>query len=207
MIKKLNLFILCFFALCELVSAQTLETITIGNQIWMAKNLESNSFQNGSQIVQAQDRETWQSLTESQNPVWAYYYDETTGKEYGYMYNIHAITKGNPCPKGFRVPTNDDWKQLFNYLGEDQAALKMKSTSGWDDGGNGTNTNAFNALPGGVKSGYGGFNNYKKEATFWSNTMHDEHGLWSVVLMWWSDKAILNPSGKRGGLHCRCIKE
>lgn len=204
---KLLLLSLSPFLFIALSMSQSIETITIGDQIWMAKNLESSSFQDGIQIVQAQDRETWKSHTEAKQPVWAYYYDESVGKQYGYMYNIHAITKGNPCPKGFKVPINEDWQQLFNYLGEDLAAKKMKSTSGWDDSGNGTNTNAFNALPGGVKSGYGGFNNYKKEATFWSNTVHDEHGLWSVVLMWHSDKTLLNPSGIKGGLHCRCIKD
>lgn len=204
MLKYIFLSPFLFFALSF---SQTIETVDIGNQVWMTKNLESNSFQNGSPIVQAQDREQWQLLTETNQPAWAYYYDEATGKQYGYMYNVHAITKGNPCPKGFRVPTNDEWQKLINYLGEDLAAKKLKSISGWDDNGNGTNTNNFNALPGGVKSGYGGFNSFKKQASFWSNTAHEEQGLWSVVLMWWSDKAIINPSGKKGGLHCRCVKE
>ncbi|MFC4720691.1 fibrobacter succinogenes major paralogous domain-containing protein [Geojedonia litorea] len=196
------------FLVCTLALSQTIETVNIGDQVWMAKNLESNSFQNGSAIIQAQDREQWQNLTEAAQPVWAYYYyDKATGEPYGYMYNIYAITNGNPCPKGFRVPTNDDWQKLIKYVSEDLAAKKLKSISGWDDNGNGTNDYAFNALPGGVKSGYGGFNSYKKQASFWSNSTHDDQGLWSVVLMWWSDKAIINPSGKKGGLHCRCIKE
>ncbi|HET8886050.1 MAG TPA: fibrobacter succinogenes major paralogous domain-containing protein [Salinimicrobium sp.] len=183
------------------------QTVTIGTQVWMDENLESASFQDGTTIAHAQNREAWQQATENGQPAWAWYYDETIGQQYGYMYNIHAVNKGNPCPEGFRIPNIDDWEKLFTFLGEDLAAKKMKSTSGWDDNGNGTNTNAFNALPGGVKSGYGGFNNYKKQASFWANTIHDEHGLWSVVLMWWSDKAIINPSGKKGGLNCRCIKE
>lgn len=185
------------------------QTITIGSQVWMSKNLESSTMQNGATIIHAQSREAWQQATENGQPAWCWYYDETTGKQYGYLYNIHAINKGNPCPNGFRVPTNNDWEKLFDYLGT-SSALDMKSANGWETyngKGNGTNISGFSALPGGVRSGYGGFNSYKKMAYFWSSTSHPEHGLWSAVVTWHTDAANLNPSGVKGGLNCRCIKE
>ena len=190
--------------------AQNIETVKIGTQIWMVKNLESSQFQSGEKIEQVQDRESWVNITKQGKPAWTYYYDEKLGKQYGYMYNIHAIIKGNPCPIGFRVPTNQDWENLFNYL-KPSVALAMKSTNGWEDPydgkGNGNNSSGFNALPGGVRSGSGGFNDYKKATYFWSNSKHEEFGLWSVMLIWHMEKPKLNPSGFSGALHCRCIKE
>lgn len=199
------------FSLLTIIASLGLaqNTVSVGSQTWMSKNLESPQFQNGGAIRQVQDREEWVRVTESGQPAWAYYYDEALGKQYGYMYNIHSITKGNPCPKGFRVPTNQDWEKLFNFLGA-SAGLAMKSSTGWETyngKGNGTNSSGFNALPGGIRSGSGGFNDYTKATYFWSNTSHPDQGLWSVMLMWHMENAKLNPSGFKGALHCRCIKE
>lgn len=186
-------------------NAQT-KTVTIGSQVWMAKNLESSNFQNNTPIIHAQSLEAWQQATENAQPAWCWYYDETTGRQYGHLYNIHAMTKGNPCPQGFRLPTKDDWETLFSHVANDPKALK--SLEGWSDGSS-TNSSGFNALPGGVKSGYGGFNDYKKAAYFWSSTAHPDaaYGLYSVPIEWHASKLALAPSGKKGGLNCRCIKE
>lgn len=208
--KNQLLSIILFIGICGFtMTTAAQETITIGSQVWMAKNLESSSLQNGTNIIQAQSKEEWLQATANGTPAWAWYYDKTLGQQYGYLYNIYAITKGNPCPTGFRVPTNEDWEQLFAFLGT-SAALDLKSLEGWETyngRGNGTNNSGFNVLPGGIRSGYGGFNDYTKGAYLWSSTPHSEEGLWSMLLFWHSEAPKLNPSGSRGGLNCRCIKE
>lgn len=199
--KNFTFFSMLLFTIC--VRAQA---ITIGSQTWMSQNLESSNFQDGTAIIHAQSMEAWQQATESGQPAWAWYFDEVTGKQYGYLYNIHAINKGNPCPNGFRVPTKEDWEELFNYISNDPKALM--SIEGWSDT-KGSNSSGFNALPGGVKSGYGGFNSYKKEAYFWVSTPHPEagYGVYSVPIAWHASKLGFAPSGIKGGLNCRCIKE
>lgn len=207
--KKLHLTFFLVVGMCLFsLGSRAQETISIGSQVWMLRNLESSTMQNGANIIQAQSKEAWLQATENGTPAWAWYYDQELGQQYGYLYNIHAITKGNPCPKGFRVPTNEDWEQLFSFLGS-SAALALKSVEGWETyngRGNGTNSSGFNVLPGGIRSGYGGFNDYRSGAYFWSLTPHSEQGLWSMLLFWHSEAPKLNPSGLRGGLNCRCIK-
>lgn len=187
-------------------SAQNVPTVKIGTQTWMAKNLESQQFQDGTPIRQAQDAEAWQNATANGQPAWAWYYDEAIGRQYGYLYNIHAITKGNPCPSGFRVPTKADWETLFSTV--NNATDAVKSTSGWKNGG-GSNSSGMNILAGGIRSGYGGFNDYQNAANIWGTTPHetDGYGLYALFISPYAETLKLNPSGERGGLNCRCIKE
>jgi uncharacterized protein (TIGR02145 family) len=55
------------------------------------------------------------------------------------------------CPSGWHLPTDDEWTVLSDYLGGYKiAGAKMKSTSGWYNNGNGTNSSGFTGLPGGL---------------------------------------------------------
>lgn len=59
------------------------------------------------------------------------------------------------APKGYHIPTDAEWTILSDNLGgEEEAGAKMKSTTNWDDDGNGTNISGFEGLPGGFR-GYG----------------------------------------------------
>ena len=73
------------------------------------------------------------------------------------------------CPVGWRVPTDADWINLEIFLGMTQQVAeqmywrgsnegsKLKSSSGWDENGNGTNASGFTALPGGYRDYDGTF--------------------------------------------------
>jgi uncharacterized protein (TIGR02145 family) len=64
--------------------------------------------------------------------------------EYGVLYNYAAGSNGG-CPEGWRLPADNDWQILFDYLiangygyegsGED-IAKSLSSTSGWQAGTN-----------------------------------------------------------------------
>ena len=58
------------------------------------------------------------------------------------------------CPSDWHVPTDAEFTQLTDFLGgESVAGDAMKSTSGWNGGGNGSNSSGFEGLPGGIVSG------------------------------------------------------
>ncbi len=98
-------------------------TVTIGEQEWMAKNLRTSTFADGTPIPGNLTNSQWQANTTG---AWAVYpHDNIAGIDseeemlnaYGALYNWFAVN--NPsglCPEGWHVATDDDWTQLTNYL-------------------------------------------------------------------------------------------
>lgn len=64
------------------------DTVLIGSQIWMSKNLDVSHFRNGEKIPYAASAEEWKKAAENKDPVWCYYdNDEANGEKYGKLYN------------------------------------------------------------------------------------------------------------------------
>ncbi len=90
---------------------------------------------------------------------------------YGALYNWNTISTGKICPVGLHVPNDDEWKQLELYIGMsgDQVnnsywsgnteALKIKTSTGWQNNGNVNNSKGFNAMPVGFRYSDGGYEN------------------------------------------------
>ncbi|HCT95028.1 MAG: hypothetical protein A2X19_09690 [Bacteroidetes bacterium GWE2_39_28] len=129
------------------------KTVVIGEQEWMAENLNVNVFRDGSEIENIHYDDDWSDVHKDKEPAWCYYgFDEEEGAKYGKLYNWYAVNDPRGlCPEGWRVPTDADWQQLIDFLGGKEAAYdKMKSTSGWANDDNGTNESGFNAKPAGI---------------------------------------------------------
>ena len=127
------------------------QTVTIGTQVWTSKNLDVATYRNGDVIPQVQDENAWANLTTG---AWCYYNnDASNGTKYGKLYNWYAVNDPRGlAPKGYHIPTDEEWTKLSDYLGgESEAGTKMKSTSGWYNNGNGTNSSGFSGLPGGSR--------------------------------------------------------
>jgi uncharacterized protein (TIGR02145 family) len=91
--------------------------VEIGSQFWMAENLKTTRFNDGSLIsYPGNDITNWNS-----NISGAYaWYDNNPGKyknKYGALYNWYAVNSINLCPSGWHVPTSDEWKILSDNLG------------------------------------------------------------------------------------------
>jgi uncharacterized protein (TIGR02145 family) len=92
-------------------------TIRLGNQWWMAENLRTTRYRNGMDIAYpGNDAAAWVNNTTGAYG-W-YQNNEATNKEaFGAVYNYHAVA--NPsglCPAGWRVPTENEWVQMEDYL-------------------------------------------------------------------------------------------
>lgn len=99
-------------------------TVTIGNQIWTVENLRTTTFNDGSPIPHIPDSNTWHSLD---SPGYCYYNNTDNNdsiKKFGALYNWYCIDSNKIAPPGWRVPTNDDWDTLQNYL--------IKNGYNWD---------------------------------------------------------------------------
>jgi len=110
------------------------KTVTIGSQVWMAKNLEVSTFRNGDVIPQVTSDAEWKAAGENKQPAWCYYdNDAKNGTKYGKLYNWYAVNDPRGlAPAGYHVPTDAEWTTLEDYLGDDPGK-KMKSTTGWEN--------------------------------------------------------------------------
>lgn len=137
------------------MSHQQIEEVKIGNQIWMTRNLNVDTFSNGDPIVEAKTVEEWRQAFRNKIPAWCYYNnDPANAEEYGKLYNEIAITDSRGlAPKGWRIPSQQDWLILREFLGGRKlAGRKMKSEEGWAKSGNGNNESGFNAKPSGIRT-------------------------------------------------------
>lgn len=87
---------------------------SIGNQVWMMKNLDVDKFRNGTKIPQARTREEWVKAGLMKKPAWCYMYnDPVIGMKMGKLYNWYAVNdKRGLAPKGWSIPTVEDWALL-----------------------------------------------------------------------------------------------
>ena len=146
------------------------QTVKIGDQVWMAENLDVEYFKNGDLITQAKTKEEWYEASKNEQPAWCYYdNDPSIGKKCGKLYNWYAVNDSRGlAPKGFHIPSDDDLLAILYHFGSDcDAVTKMKSDTGWKEiedakdkseysyyeNGNGTNTSGFSCLPCGSRGG------------------------------------------------------
>jgi uncharacterized protein (TIGR02145 family) len=184
--------------------------VTIGQQVWMTKNLDVSTFRNGDPIPQAKTDEEWEAAGENQQPAWCYYNNDPQNEEiYGKLYNWYAVNdKRGLAPEGYHVPTDAEWTQLSDYLGgEDVAGKKMKSTSGWFENGNGTNESGFNGLPGGVRYNNGTFRYQGDDGYWWSASEFNADVAYNRLLDRSSDDLGRNDGNKGGGFSVRCLRD
>jgi len=121
-------------------------TVKIGNQTWMARNL---------------DRATTNSV--------CYNNSADSCAKYGRLYNWNDAKTA--CPSGWHLPTNAEWDALMTAVGgSSTAGRKLKSTSGWYNNGNGTDDYGFSALPGGHGNSDGNFDYAGYYGYWWSAT-------------------------------------
>ena len=84
---------------------------------------------------------------------------------------------------------------------------KMKSTTGWDDNGNGTNSSGFNALPGGTRFSSGSFYDLGSSGYWWSSSEGSGMNVWSRRLLYSSGQVGRYYYGKTLGFSVRCLKD
>ena len=207
--KKYNLkTVLSLFIVMLFAQINYAQTITIGTQVWTSKNLDVSTYRNGDVIPQIQDWEAWRNLTTG---AWCYYNNNASnGTKYGKLYNWYAVHDPRGlAPNGYHIPSDAEWTNLSAYLGGG-AGTKMKSTSGWYNSGNGTNSTGFSGLPGGSRHPFNGqFYAIDESGNWWSFTesKYDTENASYHIL----DRAsgILDKSNgnKHSGYSVRCIKD
>ena len=182
------------------------QTVTIGSQVWTSKNLDVATYRNGDVIPQVQDENAWENLTTG---AWCYYdNDASNGTKYGKLYNWYAVNDPRGlAPNGYHIPTDAEWTQLSDYLGDGEAGTKMKSTSGWVENGNGTNSSGFSGLPGGIRNGDGAFYYVGEYGYWWSSTEYSTNDAWCRGLLYDYGYVDRFTNSKKNGFSVRCLRD
>jgi len=201
-----------------LIDGQTYKTVKIGNQTWMAENLNVSTFRNGDPITEAKNIDEWIKADKNKQPAWCYYdNDPKNGLKYGKLYNWHAVKDHRGlADKGWHVPSDEEWKQLTDYLGgESVAGNKMKYTNFWDhyecESGNGTNESGFSGLPGGL-GGQSGLERFDFDFVgnvgyWWSSTEYDTTSAWHRTLICDTGSVGKDSLGKYYMISVRCLRD
>jgi|GEM_PF-1574838 len=149
------------------------QTVTIGDQVWMAENLRYLP----SVVGPGRGSRT-------ASYYYVYDYDGTDVNAakatenyatYGVLYNWTAALSA--CPTGWRIPSDAEWTQLTDYLGDD-AGGKLKATGTieaetglWHSPNTGaTNETGFTALPGGYRGSIDTFHYIGSSGAWWNAT-------------------------------------
>lgn len=167
------------------IDGNNYNTVKIGEQWWMKENFRSTKYNDGSPISNINTSSEWVKTTHG--AFCNYRYEISSSDTFGLLYNYYAIEGGKLCPEGWRIPTNEDYRILLNYIDSTLQFFNecdvLRSYSGWDTGNldfnaNGTDLVGFKALPAGYLAlstedsvrfwGKG------KWTMFWSNSYHEK---------------------------------
>ncbi len=213
-------------------SGNTYPTITIGAQVWMAENLRTTKYRDGSNIPVVTNNTQWANNWNPNTttlPMMSWYNnDQTTytANKFGALYNWYAInpaTNGNKnvCPTGWHIPSDAEWNVLIANLDpaynptvsgvqSTTAGGKMKSTGTqyWLSPNTGaTNSSVFSGLPGGQRGSVGAFSGIGNFGYWWSSTGSSTFNAWYRSLSYANGSVNRNDSGKPGGFSVRCVRD
>jgi len=190
-------------------------TVQIGTQTWLRENLRATRWQNGNEM---------------KNSYYKFYEISSQSNIYGYYYYVDAAINGtdgkNPCPCGYHVPSDDEWKTLERFLGMPEAELDgmflnrgeneevgklLKSTTGWEDyavtnDGNGSDLYGFKLLP----AGFYDFHSFMYAGEFadiWTSTNYGEDSNLSRRLSYQNKSIRRQAFGGSGAISIRCVKD
>jgi uncharacterized protein (TIGR02145 family) len=183
------------------------KAVKIGDQIWMAENLNVSHFRNGDTIPEARSAEDWVRLGRESKPAWCYMEnDPENGKKFGKLYNWYAGTDPRGlAPDGWHVATDDEWTRLINYLGGGVlAALKMRTTGLMENGKN--DQASFSGIPAGCRNNYGNFYGMDSFAYWWSATEGDSSNAWMRIMNIVKCDINTQNFNKSYGTSVRCLK-
>ena len=202
---------------------QIYRVVTIGEQTWMAENLNYATAE-GSYCYgeTASDPKTENCTKYGRLYIWTaaidsvkLYKDKALYCGYGRTCSLPDTVYGI-CPTGWHLPDNTEWKKLYNALGGNSTASKMlKSQTGWNHngsgdgtgGGNGTDAYGFSAFPAGYRDYDGYFYREGNDAVFWSATEDDSDNAYSWVLSYYDRISSLLYNRKDLAFSVRCIKD
>lgn len=200
--------------------------VQIENQIWMAENLKTTKYIDGTDIPQVTDNTAWSNLLTSG---YCWYNNNIANKDiYGGLYNWYTVKTGNLCPSGWHFPNigYNEFNILYNYLNMNgyrtiaigDIAKSVASTSGWASStipgavGNTDypalrNATGFSALPSGYRGSSGTFQGLGGWAYYWSDEYAYPEATTYVLIYLSGNFSGFNNNNRKSGMSVRCVRD
>jgi len=207
------------------IDGNVYKTVKIGTQVWIAENLKTTKYNNGTNIPNVTDATAWGAL---KTPGYCFYDNSAANKSnYGALYNWYTVNTGKLAPEGWHVPTDAEWKTLeeyliangYNYDGSttgNKIAKSLAATTLWNTytevgtiGDNLTKNNktSFTALPGGYRVTNGTFFNVGYNGYWWSSTEYSTTYAWYRHLYYDGYNLYRSNDTKSYGFSVRCVRD
>jgi len=181
---------------------KTYKTVEIGDQIWMAENL--NYEVSGSKCYEniSANCNTYGRLYD-----WATAMDmpgcNSTSCSYQILENHRGI-----CPEGWHIPSDADWDVLITAVG---GGKYLKAKNGWNNyngqSGGGQDTYGFSALPGGYGYSGGSFINVGNYGIWWSSTEGNAYNAYGRDVFYDDEDVYRNYDNKSFLQSVRCLQD
>ena len=165
---------------------QTYKTVKIGDQVWMAENLNYEGVD-------------------------GYCYNDSAEycEEYGRLYTW--VSARDACPTGWHLPTREDLDTLLSTVGGDSlAGNALKSFAGWnraEDEGNGVDSYGFSGSPAGWMDLTGDYYQVGYFGRFWSISNRSDKHAYTLHLKYNAESGSLDYTSKESAISVRCVKE
>ena len=190
-------------------------TKIIAGRDWMVSNLRTTKYQNGVSVTDAVSNTFWTNAT---GGAWCWYDNSNVNDGiYGKLYNWLAVSDNQGlCPTGWKVPSDDEWTDLTDYLGGLLVSGgKMKKNNSiasqlWNAPNTGaSNESGFNGLPGGYRNPTGTFLEQRNVGFWWSSTQSSSNSDNASSRFLSFDQASTGVASnlKKFGFSVRCIKQ
>jgi len=206
------------------IDGNSYKTIQIGDQVWMAENLRTTHYADGTPIPLVTDNwPYYANINRDKAYCWFNNDSASNATTYGALYTWAAAMNGYPslpgpygvqgvCPTGWHLPSDEEWTTLTDYLGGiDVAGAKLMETGTihWHCPNTiATNESGFTALPGG-RHPYGGLFSDIRDLGFWWSTKEYSCGRWYWCILSYANDTIemfSNCSAYQEGYSVRCLK-
>ncbi len=183
---------------------QTYKTIKIGEQTWMAENLRYEVPTGNSAFYENNPNSKYGRLY-----TWAGAVGKTNDEcGFGHLCELSGRVQG-ACPTGWHLPSREELEMLVAAVGDtSDAGTKLKSKSGWDSEGNGTDEFGFSMVP----AGYIGLDetDFHQEGTLsdlWSSTEDSAYDVYAMHFYSTFKGVEVELQMKTYGYSIRCVKD
>ncbi|OFY49447.1 MAG: hypothetical protein A2W85_06285 [Bacteroidetes bacterium GWF2_41_31] len=188
-------------------------TVLIGSQCWMAENLNIGTMINNTPTDNGLIEKFCYAGQASNCDMYGGLYDWNEMMQYTTGATVQGI-----CPAGWHLPGDAEWCTMTTYVDPTvncnvyawngtNIGFKLKSTSGWYNGWNGSDAVGFTGLPGGVRVSVDFYDYLTTYGEWWSADSYNESKAWyRSISCYQNDMGRFNLT-KSYGLSVRCIKD